>query len=157
MEKHKKNVGLFKTGCAISRSFVSLSLSRHTGISPHSALSPELSPWHAGRRRASRTGTCLCVPLLLDQYCLSCEGLVFAALQGNCHFIPSSNQTWLAGKSPLMDPFSLCYAHLWGISYCHVWLPKVAFEMSTWYYNFIRTWDTLNPNGLASGSSLEYS
>jgi hypothetical protein len=38
MEKHKKNVGLFKTGCAISRSFVSLSLSRHTGISPHSAL-----------------------------------------------------------------------------------------------------------------------
>lgn len=34
---------------------------------------------------------------------------------------------------------------------------RVAFEMSTWYYNFIRTWDTLNPNGLASGSSLEYS
>ena len=38
--------------------------------------------------------------------------------------VPSGNQTWLAGKSPIYGGFYRKITDKWSIFHCHVWLPE---------------------------------
>ena len=80
--------------------------------------------------------------------------------------IPSGNQTWLAGKSPINGGFNRKITYRWSIVHCHVWLPEgmcnfvcilmscfvLDFEMCLSYFVRHRATTTLIHSALLSSS-----
>ena len=60
-----------------------------------------------------------------NAWSLICTSL--GSLQNEARKLPSGNQTWFAGKSPIYKDYVPIYINaynLWAMSHCHVWLPE---------------------------------
>ena len=87
-----------------------------------------------------------------NAWSLICTSL--GSLQNEARKLPSGNQTWFAGKSPIYKDYVPIYINaynLWAMSHCHVWLPEgssSSISGSVNPFGFRRT--SVGPSGICS-------